>query len=116
MQTGKQHVQCKIFVTAIKQIKNESYILWSCLVSFNSFFTLTVLPQLLKCLTMEKEMARVISMLLIKIQMTETIKYITLELRRNVSPKFSLHALIHCSGVWIPSVAVFLGQYHFSWL
>jgi len=61
-------------------------------------------------------MANMITKLLIKIQMTETIKHITLELRRNVSPKFTLHALIHCSNVGIPSLTVFLGQYHFNQL
>jgi len=61
-------------------------------------------------------MAKVISKLLIKIQMIETIKHITLKLRRNVSPKFALHALIHCSGVGIPFVTVFVGQCHFNQL
>lgn len=57
-----------------------------------------------------------ISKLLIKIQMTEAIRHITVELGRNVSPKFTLHALSHCSGVGIPSVTVFLRQYHFNQL
>jgi hypothetical protein len=59
-------------------------------------------------------MAKVVSKLLLKIQMIETIKHITLELIRNVSPKFALHALIHCTGVGIPSVTMFMGQYHFN--
>jgi len=39
-------------------------------------------------------MANMMSKLLIKIQMIEAIKHITVELGRNVSPKFTLHALI----------------------
>jgi hypothetical protein len=42
----------------------------------------------------------------VKIQMIETIKHTTLELRRNISSKFTLHTCIHCSGIGIPSVTV----------
>jgi hypothetical protein len=39
-------------------------------------------------------MAKAVSKASIKIQMIETIKHTTLELRRNVSSKFTLHELI----------------------
>jgi len=41
MQTGKQHVQCKIFFTAIEQIKNKVTFCGVVLINFNSSFTFT---------------------------------------------------------------------------